>query len=137
MLVDWYVDADCFGLLGHWNIKDPVYDNSSTRFVVNSDRSTILWVSKLKTDVIVSALLSECVELYNYVRDLLPDRVHDSHKEQEFWMTILYWVGIRLNQFEMFGEHENYLLRWKQCCSRRKQFWMKTMYHVLYQEVSL
>ena len=28
-------------------------------------------------------------------------------KEQEFWMTILDWVGTRLNQFEIFGEHEN------------------------------
>ena len=33
------------------------------------------------------------------------DRVQDSHEEQEFWMTRLDWVGIRLNQFEMFEEH--------------------------------
>ena len=30
------------------------------------------------------------------------DRVQDSHEEQEFCMTRLDWVGIRLNQFEMF-----------------------------------
>ena len=30
------------------------------------------------------------------------DRVQDSHEEQEFWITRLDWVGIRLNQFEMF-----------------------------------
>ena len=30
------------------------------------------------------------------------DRVQDSHEEQEFWMTRLDWVEIRLNQFEMF-----------------------------------
>ena len=46
------------------------------------------------------------------------DRVQYSYEEQEFWMTWLDWVGIRLNQFEMFEEHENYLSRWKQCCSR-------------------
>ena len=34
------------------------------------------------------------------------DSVQDSYEEQEFWMTRLYWVGIRLNQFEMFEEHE-------------------------------
>ena len=35
------------------------------------------------------------------------DRVQDSYEEQEFWMTKLDWVGIRLNQFEIFEEHEN------------------------------
>ena len=34
------------------------------------------------------------------------DRVQDSHEEQDFCMTILYLVGTRLNQFEMFEEHE-------------------------------
>ena len=59
---------------------------------------------------------------------LIFDRVQDSHEEQEFWITRLDWVGIRINQFEMFVEHENCLSRWKQCCSRWKQCWMKTMY---------
>ena len=56
------------------------------------------------------------------------DRVQDSHEEQEFWMTRLDWVGTWLNQFEMFGKHENCLSRWKQCCSRWNECWMKTMY---------
>ena len=30
------------------------------------------------------------------------DRVQYSYEEQEFWMTRLDWVGIRLNQFEIF-----------------------------------
>ena len=41
------------------------------------------------------------------------DRVQDSYEEQEFWMTRLDWAGIRLNQFEMFEEHENCLSRMK------------------------
>ena len=28
------------------------------------------------------------------------DRVQDIHEEQGFWITILDWLGIRLNQFE-------------------------------------
>ena len=32
------------------------------------------------------------------------DRVQDSHEEQDFWMTRLDWVGIWLNQFEIFEE---------------------------------
>ena len=39
------------------------------------------------------------------------DRVQDSYEEQEFWMTRLYWVGIGLNKFEMFEEHENCISR--------------------------
>ena len=39
------------------------------------------------------------------------DRVQDSYEEQEFLITILDLVGIRLNQFEMFEEHENCLSR--------------------------
>ena len=34
------------------------------------------------------------------------DRVQDSHDEPEFWMNRLDWVGIKLNQFEIFEEHE-------------------------------
>ena len=56
------------------------------------------------------------------------DRVQDGYEEQEFWMTRLDLVGVRLNQFDIFGEHENCLSRWKQCCSRWKHCWMKTMY---------
>ena len=56
------------------------------------------------------------------------DIVLDSYEEQEFWMTKLDWVGIRLNQFEMCETYENCLSRWKQCCSSWKQWWMKTMY---------
>ena len=56
------------------------------------------------------------------------DRVQGSYEEQELWMTRLDWIGIQLNKFEMFGEHENCLSRWKQCCSSWKQCWMKTMY---------
>ena len=37
------------------------------------------------------------------------DSVKDSYEEQEFWMTRLDWVGIRLNQFEMCEAHENCL----------------------------
>ena len=46
----------------------------------------------------------------------ISDSVQDSYEEQEFWITRLDWVGIRLNQFEMFEEHEKCLSRWKQCC---------------------
>ena len=51
--------------------------------------------------------------------------------EQEFYITRLDWVGTRLNQFGMFGEHENCLFRWKRSCSEWKQCWKKT---IIYRE---
>ena len=65
--------------------------------------------------------LGRCPELIEYMgicTEQLYDSVQDSYEEQEFWMTRLDWFGIRLNQFEMFEEHENCLSRWKQCCSK-------------------
>ena len=42
-------------------------------------------------------------EMYNKVIIIyIYDSVLDIYEEQEFWMTRLVWVGIRLNQFEMF-----------------------------------
>ena len=61
---------------------------------------------------------------------LIYDRLQYSHEEQEFWMTRLDWVGIQLNQFEMFEEHENVYqdennvvldekkVEWKPCINR-------------------
>ena len=53
-----------------------------------------------------------CNIFYDIDQALKHYRVQDSYEEQEFWMTRLDWVGIRINQFEMFGEHENCLSRW-------------------------
>ena len=36
-------------------------------------------------------------------------------KDKSYELTRLDWIGIRLNQFEMFEEHENCLSRWKKC----------------------
>ena len=55
------------------------------------------------------------------------DRLQDTYEEQELWMTRLDWVGIQLNQFEMFEEHENCLSRWNYFCSSWKQCLIKTM----------
>ena len=64
-----------------------------------------------------------------FLDDILKaDSVQGSYEEQEFLMTRLDLVGIRLNQFEMLEEHENCLSRWKQCFYSWKQCWMKTMY---------
>ena len=65
------------------------------------------------------------IDIQHFVWNTQLDSVLDSYEEQEFWMTRLDWVGIRLNQFEMCETHENCLSRWKQCCSSWKQSWMK------------
>ena len=67
---------------------------------------------------------------HDYVQGFDCDSVQDSYEEQEFWMTRLDWVGIRLNQFEMCEAHEtvyqyenNVVLvensvEWKPCINR-------------------
>ena len=47
-----------------------------------------------------------------YVLKLIVYRIVMNNKSSE--LTRLDWVGIRLNQFEMFEEHENCLSIWKQ-----------------------
>ena len=58
------------------------------------------------------------------------DSVLESYEEQEFWMTRLDWVGMRLNQFEKCETHktvyqdENSVVlvensvEWKPCINR-------------------
>ena len=61
------------------------------------------------------------------------DIVQDIHEEQELWMTRLYWVGIWLNQFEIFDymktvyQYENNFVlddnsvEWKPCINRESK----------------
>ena len=67
-------------------------------------------------------------EAATHLKEMETDSVQNSYEEQEFWMTRLDWVVIRLNQFEICEAHENCISRWKQCCSGWKQCWIKTMY---------
>ena len=59
-------------------------------------------------------------------RLLIVYRVVMKNKSSE--LTIIDWVGIQPNQFEMCEAHESCLSRWKQYCSSWKLCWMKTMY---------
>ena len=58
------------------------------------------------------------MDIFDSNYDVENNSVQDSYEEQEFWITKLDWVGIRLNQFEMFEEYEKCISRWKQCCSK-------------------
>ena len=61
------------------------------------------------------------------------DSVQDSYEEQEFWMNRIYWVGIRLNQFEILKnkkivyQDENDFsiveksVEWKPCINRESK----------------
>ena len=70
--VDCYADADFAGLWGHEDPQDPICARSRNGFVVNFANCTLLWVSKLQTEISLSTLHYDYVALSHYVRALLP-----------------------------------------------------------------
>ena len=51
LVVDCYADADFLGMWGHENPQDPICDRSRNVFVVTFYNCTLLWVSKLQTEI--------------------------------------------------------------------------------------
>ena len=72
LVLDCYADAYFAGIWGHQNTQDYIFVSSRTGFVVTFDNCPILWVSKPQTNIALSTLYSEYVELSHYVRALLP-----------------------------------------------------------------
>ena len=68
LVVDCYADADFAGLWVHEDPKDPISARSRTLFVVTFANSPLFLVSKLQTEITLSALHSEYVALYHTVR---------------------------------------------------------------------
>ena len=56
------------GLWGHENLQNPICVSSKTGFVVIFFNFPLLWVSKLQTEIDLSALHSEYVALSHSVR---------------------------------------------------------------------
>ena len=71
LVLDYYADANFAGLWGHENPQEPICARSRTGFVVTFANFTLLWLSKLQTDISLSTLYSEYVALSHYVRALL------------------------------------------------------------------
>ena len=57
---------------GNENPQEPICSRSTTGFVVTFSNCTILWVSKLHTEIAIFTLHSEYVVLSHSVRALLP-----------------------------------------------------------------
>ena len=60
---------------GHEYPQEPICARSTTVFVVTFDNFTLLWVSKLHTEIALSTLHSEYAELSHSVRELLPLKI--------------------------------------------------------------
>ena len=72
IVMECYADTYFAGLWGHENPQYPIYDRSRTGFVVTFSNFLLLWVSKLQTEIAISALYSDYLELYHSIRTLLP-----------------------------------------------------------------
>ena len=75
LVVDCYADADFAGLWGHKDPQNPICARSRTGFVVTFANCTLLWVSKLQTEIDISILNSGYVTLSHSVRALLPLKI--------------------------------------------------------------
>ena len=58
--------------MGDEDPQDPICARSRIVFVINFANYPLLWVSKLQTEIALSTLHYEYVELSHYVRALLP-----------------------------------------------------------------
>ena len=71
MVVDCHDDVNFAGLWVHENPQDHICARSRTGFVVTFANCSLLCVSKLQTEIDLSTLHSEYVELFHSVRSLL------------------------------------------------------------------
>ena len=72
LVVDCYAGADFAGLWEHEDPQDPICASSRTGFVVTFANCTLLWVSKLQTEIALSTLHSKYVALSHSVIALIP-----------------------------------------------------------------
>ena len=75
VVVDCYADAYFVVMWGHKNPQDPICARSRTGVVVNFDNFPLLWVSKLHTEISLSTLHSEYVELSHSIREFIPLKI--------------------------------------------------------------
>ena len=69
--VNCFVDADFAGLWGSENDHDPVCVKSRTGFVIIFTNCPLLWVSKLQSQISLSTMESEYIELSHSMRELI------------------------------------------------------------------
>ncbi len=81
--LDCCVDADFAGLWNHERHGDPVCVKSRTGHVMMLSGCPVHWVSKLQTEISLSATEAECIALSQAMRELLPMREFLSHVQQE------------------------------------------------------
>ena len=70
-MVDCYADADFVGLWVHEKSQDSFCNRSRTGFVVKFSNCTLLWMSKINTEIALSTLHSRYVALSHYIRSLI------------------------------------------------------------------
>ena len=75
LVVDSYAGADFAGIWGHENPQYPIFDRSRTGFVVTFSNCTILWLSRLHTDIALSTIYSDYVAFSHSVRALIPLKI--------------------------------------------------------------
>ena len=71
MTLDCHVDADFAGLYGIEHDQDPTCVKSRTGYLITFMNCPLLWVSKLQTQIALSTMEAEYIELSQSMRDLI------------------------------------------------------------------
>jgi hypothetical protein len=72
--VNCYVDADFAGLWGKENDQDPISVKSRSRYIITFMTCSILWSSKLQSQVALSTMEAEYISLSQYMQELIGTR---------------------------------------------------------------
>ena len=72
LVMDCYADADFTGLQGNEDPQDPICDSIRNGFVVTFANFSLLWVSKLQTEIYLLTIHYEYLELSHSIRALIP-----------------------------------------------------------------
>ena len=67
-----YVDVYFSGLYGYKDPQDPICLRSRMVYVATFANGALLWVSKLQREMSLSNLCYKYVDLYQYLKNLLP-----------------------------------------------------------------
>ena len=67
-----YVESDFGGLFGSKDSGNPASVKSRTGYITKFGNVPILWVSKLQTQIVLSAMEPEYIALSQSMRDLIP-----------------------------------------------------------------
>ena len=98
--IDCYPDNNCAGVFGHEHLQDPHCIRSRTGYIIYPAVCPVLYVSKLQTEITLSALETQYIALSLSCKDLLSSVDLDKEVGTTFGLPIgdLSNMHVRVNE---------------------------------------